>query len=881
MKTISVFIFSLLFCVYAFAQNGIMCYTIPSSIMQPGINANYSRMATDSSGKVLICTNGAGMVVFDGNNFLNFSTTNSGIASNDIVDISTTSSKIVIATKNNGLSVLIGNTWTTYDSLNSTLASNQLSRVLAKGNTVYVGSKKNGISILIGTTFTNYSSTNSGLNCDTIYDLALDNSGNLWILTGRGISKFDGTNFTSFTIPGITINYTITSFYCDGNILWFLEPLLFSTKLYKLENNAITNVFKTIDICSDDLYGNYGKTISKGPLGGLLIHTDYGFLEIANNVLYVNTAPITNCFYNSTNAFIFLDERTNLIWNKGQQTQFSSLPLDSFQTKTVIQNKPCRSLDVNNVKTAILNRGDMFWNINDSRYEVPKGSGKHCVFAGALWIGGLDQSRNLHLAAQTYRQSGEDFWPGPLDTLTGSTNNATMQQYDNIWKVDRFQIEQFKYQFQQGNVQNGNFTPSWEILNWPAHGSGAYSRNLAPFVDVNSDGVYNPLIGGDYPLIKGDQMLYWIFNDNLKPHTVTDTLSMKIEIHASAYAYACPQLNDRDSLINYTTFYNYKIFNRSNFNYDSCYLANWTDFQLGNPNDDALGTNAADNFVYVYNLDSSDDGNGINSYGIKPPIMSNVVLNGPFAYLNDSIDNDNDGTFDEFGERNLLTNSLAFHNDFTLQGFPQNGKSFYYYLQSKWKNGASLTYGGNGFGGTSPTRYMYPNFQSDSGGWFNTNASNDVILPASGPFLFPAGSSIDYDFAMVFSRDTTLQYNSPAYYNMAVNDVQKVKSWFDNNNAPSCLPIFPGITEQSNQTNNLLLFPNPSNNSIQIQFNNSSLITELSIYDVMGKCLIASDPKAQAKALVKIEVNKFSPGVYIVSAKDANGTMHHKKFIRE
>ncbi|MBK7183400.1 MAG: hypothetical protein IPH89_10910 [Bacteroidetes bacterium] len=37
------------------------------------------------------------------------------------------------------------------------------------------------------------------------------------------------------------------------------------------------------------------------------------------------------------------------------------------------------------------------------------------------------------------------------------------------------------------------------ILSWPAHGTGNFSRNLAPFVDVNADGNYNPLTGGDYP----------------------------------------------------------------------------------------------------------------------------------------------------------------------------------------------------------------------------------------------------------------------------------------------------------------------------------------------------------------------------------------------
>ena len=56
----------------------------------------------------------------------------------------------------------------------------------------------------------------------------------------------------------------------------------------------------------------------------------------------------------------------------------------------------------------------MWWNLSDGKYEIPKNSGKHSMFAGSLWIGGLDDDDQLKVAAQTYRQSGNDFWPGPI-----------------------------------------------------------------------------------------------------------------------------------------------------------------------------------------------------------------------------------------------------------------------------------------------------------------------------------------------------------------------------------------------------------------------------------------------------------------------------------
>ena len=47
-------------------------------------------------------------------------------------------------------------------------------------------------------------------------------------------------------------------------------------------------------------------------------------------------------------------------------------------------------LNINNVRATILGGGDMWWNLDNGQYEVPQGSGKHSMFAGALWIGGLD-----------------------------------------------------------------------------------------------------------------------------------------------------------------------------------------------------------------------------------------------------------------------------------------------------------------------------------------------------------------------------------------------------------------------------------------------------------------------------------------------------------
>ncbi|MFT5816899.1 MAG: hypothetical protein ACI95K_000373, partial [Lentimonas sp.] len=152
-------------------------------------------------------------------------------------------------------------------------------------------------------------------------------------------------------------------------------------------------------------------------------------------------------------------------------------------------------LDVNNVRTKILNGGDMWWDLSSARYEIPKIEDlntvrKNSLFAGAIWIGGLDVADNLRLAAMTYRQRGSDFWPGPLDK-NGNTNNAQCAEWDKIYKVDGSKIIEHV-------AKNGSGIVDDQIDGWP--GRKSLDENpKAPFKDVDSNGIYTPS-GGDYPI---------------------------------------------------------------------------------------------------------------------------------------------------------------------------------------------------------------------------------------------------------------------------------------------------------------------------------------------------------------------------------------------
>ena len=123
-------------------------------------------------------------------------------------------------------------------------------------------------------------------------------------------------------------------------------------------------------------------------------------------------------------------------------------------------------LDINQVKARVNSGGDLHWDPSNNTigYECPIGSGRGYWDPASLWLGGLDNGGQLKVAAQTYRQSGVDFWPGPLTTSGATTNSTTVNQYNRVWKLNKTDIDDFLTNLANGNVQNGSFTPATDLL---------------------------------------------------------------------------------------------------------------------------------------------------------------------------------------------------------------------------------------------------------------------------------------------------------------------------------------------------------------------------------------------------------------------------------
>ncbi|MEM7105936.1 MAG: hypothetical protein AAF502_22565 [Bacteroidota bacterium] len=423
-------------------------------------------------------------------------------------------------------------------------------------------------------------------------------------------------------------------------------------------------------------------------------------------------------------------------------------------------------LDINNVRARLLGGGDQWWDLADGSYiipNVPSGEDEvSAIFAASVWIGGFDEGGNLKLAAQTYRQSGNDYWSGPLDE-NGEILQSTCNVWDRHFEVKGRNIDRHTADYLADDDGDGfpdfkvNGAVSEDLLLWPAKGNPHFAaragfslpnQELAPFFDADADGKYDPE-KGDFPIIGitsceiggieeatyGDQMIFWIFNDKGNIHTETGGDQIGMEIHALAFGFAT------DDEVNDMSFYKYKLFNKATEPLKDTYIGMWVDPDLGCWSNDLAGCNIDEidgkprNLGIVYNGEAVDnDCSGVPGYGEEVPMLGVDFFRGPK---------------DESGNELGMSTFLVYNSDFSTNGNPEIAMDFYNYMAGFWKDGSPFEFGGDGFlEGTFPFPYMFPSDPSIPDGpevWSECSNNNDPadrrFLQSSGPFRMDPGAT--------------------------------------------------------------------------------------------------------------------------------------------
>ncbi len=133
----------------------------------------------------------------------------------------------------------------------------------------------------------------------------------------------------------------------------------------------------------------------------------------------------------------------------------------------ILNNEWYDSLDINNINARFNCFGNQFWNFEQAHFKVPNGSEVSSIFSQTLWLGGLDDGGTLHLAAETYRQGGVEYWTGPISDVYDSLYD---QRWMHVWKLNRDEIE-----YHKAHYWESAYEPLADILTWPGNGDISYS----------------------------------------------------------------------------------------------------------------------------------------------------------------------------------------------------------------------------------------------------------------------------------------------------------------------------------------------------------------------------------------------------------------------
>jgi hypothetical protein len=570
------------------------------------------------------------------------------------------------------------------------------------------------------------------------------------------------------------------------------------------------------------------------------------------------------------------------------------------------------SLQINNINAGVHANGSLFSQFMhlpvplspgfggmESHFRFPADAKTNTIFAGSAWVGGFDQAGELHFAMNRYTEEGIDFQAGPISDDYDTTHYL---RFGRTWKVSKSEID---YHCQ--NYWQPGYQPVEAILSWPGNGNPALGQaaQLAPYADLNNDGIYN-CMDGDYPLIRGDQTIFFMYNDDT-PRPEGDTYPMEIEIHGMVYGFDAPT----DTALFNTVFVHYDLINRSTNSYTDCHLGVFTDLDIGLATDDYIASDVTRGSYYGYNGEEIDGNGQYYAYGDNPPAQSVTILAGPYK--------DDDGLDNPSGGCDESINGLNFGNDiidderlgltifsnfwqYNNGGFgnppPLSGIQYFNYMKGFWNDFTPFMYGGNGhieMGAVGPEcRFMFPG-NSDPLNWgtgcelpeggYNqgtkfwteeetrNNPGDRRGLGAMGPFSFSPGQVHEVEIAYCTGQGNAGPASS---VNQLLRNIDSILFKVAHNGLivpNSALSIKPVESIES-----FRIYPNPASTFITLQGIPLNRPAEYVIYNMVGLKVAAG--KCTQSSQTTIDIRNLTRGLYIIKLTNGISALTGK-FIRE
>lgn len=523
--------------------------------------------------------------------------------------------------------------------------------------------------------------------------------------------------------------------------------------------------------------------------------------------------------------------------------------------------KPLESLAANNVQAGIGIGGNLFSNTQTAtqtfaHMEAPKGSGIFSFFTAALWITATDGNDNLKCAAQRYCQDGHDFFDGPI---TGSYNAAYDTFFRRVFKITRLQVEHHAT-LPPNTMSIGDVDSA--ILFWPAKGNShvatSYGVNidnrLAPFIDVDGDGSYNPL-KGDRPAICGNEAIFFVFNDARAAHGETGGAALGIEVRGLAEVFVDSSFGGFNApppakrAINNTVFVRYEIENKSVNPLFNLNVGMFADIDLGCFANDYVGCDTTRELIFAYNAAPVDnDCNGLQGYKTLDVSTGIKRLNGSYSSFN------------------YITNGGTYDND------PSTPEQYDNYLNALWLDGIPFTVGGNGRPGSIPTKYIYPGNPSNFNDWTEKGVQippgDRRMMGASQLGNMSTGNIKVLEYAFITSMDSSA--DNLTIVDTLKKDADEIQAFYDNNLLP-CRQGFqlPTAITEMKQDKSLAfsVYPNPASSLLMVE--TSGMIELAEVRDMLGRMVLSQ--KANTGKLL-VDVSLLAKGVYLLKIESAGKT---------
>ena len=480
-------------------------------------------------------------------------------------------------------------------------------------------------------------------------------------------------------------------------------------------------------------------------------------------------------------------------------------------------SQPCSTpaahefLHANQVRAYLTNAGILFSNGQQGAVsEIPYGSSIQTAFFHALLIAAYDENGTVKAAAQNYGfPNGTDYFAGPLNE-EGTTNNGQCANWEKVWSVYRREIEAHQADFADNGVIDA---PNPAIIGWPGAGNTAFedingfalpeeATSLAPFEDLNGDGVYNPY-QGEHPSLEHlpqlpEQICWSIFNDAGGYHSFSLSPPLRIEIQLTSWAYNCKF----NPLLNQTIFFSCQLINKGDSTLDSLHIGFLQDYDIGCHKDDLIGFYPEGNTAYAFNAYEAD-GDGqepcspfLPDYSNNPPVVATTFLN----------QNLTSGTYYRYG---------PLYDPIGAIGPPSDAQGYLHYLSGRWADGTPYTYGDLGFlAGEEETNIVFSGNPNNPEEWSGLallpTIPDTYAMSISGASLgsLAPGESVTLDMAYSFHQNEN--FNNLETVALMYEQVETLQGYYDVKFFDVCSPpaycesecVWPGDANANGIANN-------------------------------------------------------------------------------